>query len=100
MSGDSSAPKPAAWQLSSSRRARSVDRPSSSPKVMLVGPPVCTTTPGSAMPAKMKAAPPRTCSAPTAAESFSSLSTPFCSETTAVSSPSSGASRAAADSVS
>jgi hypothetical protein len=67
---------------------------------MLVGPPLCTMTPGSAMPAKMNAAPPITWSCPTARASFSSLSTPFCSDTTAVSSPSSGKSLAADASVS
>jgi hypothetical protein len=53
MAGDSSAPKPARWQEASSCRALAVSRPSSSPNTMLVGPPVCTTTPGSAIPAKM-----------------------------------------------
>jgi transposase len=58
---DSSAANPACWQHSSSRCARALTRPSSTPKVTLVGPPVCTITPGSALPAKMKAAPPSTC---------------------------------------
>jgi non-ribosomal peptide synthetase component F len=52
------------------------------------------------LPAKMKAAPPSTWSGPTARASFSSLSTPFCSDITAVPSPNSGPSRAAAGSVS
>jgi hypothetical protein len=97
---DSSAANSACWQHSSSRWARSLTRPSSSPKVMLVGPPVCTITPGAAFPAKTKAAPPITCSCPIAWASFSSLSTPFCSDSTAVSSPSSGPRRVAACSVS
>ena len=49
-----------------------------------------------AIPAKMKAAPPITWSSPIARASFSSFSTPFCSDTTAVPSPTSGPSRAAA----
>ena len=43
MLGDSSAAKPARWQQSSRRCARSVTWPFSSPKVMLVGPPLCRT---------------------------------------------------------
>jgi hypothetical protein len=68
--------------------------------MMLVGPPVWTITPGSRLPAKMKAAPPSTWSCPTARASLSSLSTPICSDITAVPSPTSGPSLAAAGSVS
>ena len=97
---DNSAWNPACSHIASRRRARWVARPSSSPNVMLAGPPLCTITPGSAIPAKIKAAPPITWSSPTARASFSSFSTPFCSDTTAVPSPINGPSRAAAASVS
>ena len=100
MLADSSASNPARSHQASRRRARWLVRPSSSPNVMLAGPPLCTITPGSATSAKMKAAPPITWSSPTARASFSSFSTPFCSDTTAVPSPTRGPSRAAAASVS
>ena len=100
MLADSSAPKPACSQRASRCFARWLVWPSSSPNVMLAGPPVCTITPGSAISAKMNAAPPITWSSPTARASFSSFSTPFCRDTTAVPSPTSGPSRAAAASVS
>ena len=60
MSADSSAATPACSQQDSRRCARSLARPSSSPNVMLAGPPVCRITPGSAISAKMNAAPPIT----------------------------------------
>ena len=100
MLSDSSAAKPACSQQESRRCARSLARPSSSPNVMLACPLACRITPGPAISAKMNAAPPITWSSPTARASFSSFSTPFCSDTTAVSSPTSGPSRAAAASVS
>src|SRR4029079_8497169 len=97
MLADSSAWKPARSHQASRHRARWVARPSSSPNVMLAGPPLCTITPGSAVPAKGTAAPPITWSSPTPWASCSSFSPPFCSDTTAVPSPSNGPSRAAAD---
>lgn len=57
---------------------------------MVAGPPVCSIIPGCETLAKMYAAAPTTRSPPTAAASFSSLSTPFCSDTTAVLSCNSG----------
>src|SRR5262249_23023576 len=45
MLADSSAPKPARSQHASRRLARWLARPSSSPNVMLAGPPACTITP-------------------------------------------------------
>jgi hypothetical protein len=56
MLADSSAPNPACSQRASRLLARWLARPSSSPNVMLAGPPVCTITPGSAISAKMNAA--------------------------------------------
>src|SRR5215469_7657593 len=100
MLADRSASKPASSQQASKRRALGLSCPSSSPIVMLAGPPVCRITPGSAILAKMNAAPPITWSSPIARASFSSLSTPFCSEMTAVPPPTSGLNRAAAASVS
>jgi hypothetical protein len=49
-------PNPACSQRASRLLARWLARPSSSPNVMLAGPPVCTITPGSAISAKMNAA--------------------------------------------
>jgi hypothetical protein len=56
MLADNSAWNSACSHQASRRCARWLMRPSSSPNVMLAGPPLCTITPGSAIPAKMKAA--------------------------------------------
>jgi hypothetical protein len=50
MLADNSASKPACSHQASSRCALRLVRPSSSPNVMLAGPPLCTITPGSATP--------------------------------------------------
>ncbi len=100
MSGDSSAVTSAARNASTSAASRRLVPPRHSPTTRLAGPPVWSIIPGSAMVAKMYAAPPTTRSSPRTAASRSSLSTPFCSDTTAVSSPTNGPSIDATRSVS
>ena len=60
----------------------------------------CAITPGDSIAAKTYATPPTACPGPSTRSSVSSLSTPFCSDTTAVSGPMAGRIAAAAVSVS
>ena len=74
---------PAERNASAAAWRRGVRDPSSSPSVTRCSLPVCAITPGSAITAPMCVTPPRTRSRPSAPASTSSLSTPFCSDTTA-----------------
>ena len=99
IAGDSSAGIPAPASASRRRSARELRRPSSSPRT--IRPPNrCAITPGASSVAKTYAAPPSALPAPSTASIRSSLSTPFWSERTAVSGPTTGRSRSAAASVS
>jgi hypothetical protein len=96
MVADNSAATLACSQQASRRRAAGWRGRPAPPKVMLAGPPLCTIIPGSAIRAKMNAAAPITWSSLSTQASFSSFSIPFCSDSTAMPSPTSGPSRAAA----
>ena len=95
MSAEISTGTPAAARASRSRVARGLTRPSSSPKTIRPSS-VWAMRPGDSMVAKTKAAPPSARPRPSTSSRISSLSTPFCKDTTPVSGPSAGESASAA----
>ena len=89
MSVATSAATPAAVNAARRRSRRGLARPSSSPNASRP-PSRWTMTPGASIAANTHATPPTACPAPRLRASASSLSTPFCSDTTAVSGPIAG----------